>query len=186
MKIYKLRYETGLLKLVEQYAKQVQSKDELVDNMLQQYADVFEQIDQQKAAVMTEVAEIEVAGMPEKTVIRNKADLSQFNADAIAKSFKAKDFQTAFKDAVAKAVKTTNKFQQIGELKPTPNSQARAVTIGFFDGVHRGHQELFNQLVYYASIKKLTPCCYSFDNLPKLQNEARVQTLKHGRSKLLL
>lgn len=184
MKIYKLRYETGLLKLVEQYAKQVQSKDELVDNMLQQYADVFEQIDQQKAAVMTEVAEIEVAGMPEKTVIRNKADLSQFNADAIAKSFKAKDFQTAFKDAVAKAVKTTNKFQQIGELKPTPNSQARAVTIGFFDGVHRGHQELFNQLVYYASIEKLKPCCYSFDNLPKLQNEARVQTLKQRQEQI--
>lgn len=178
MKIYKLRYETGLLNLVEECAKQVQNSEELVDRMIKQYADLFEKIEQQNPTVLTEVAEIEVAGMPGARTIENKADLSQFNAESIAASLKENNPESAFKTAVAKAVKSANAFLENGLLKPETKNSGRAVTIGFFDGVHRGHQELFNQLVYNAGVKNLVPCCYSFDNLPKLQHEARVQTVQ--------
>lgn len=182
MKIYKLRYETGLLNLVEECAKQVPSSQELVDNMLKQYADLFDKIDKQNPTVLTEIDEIQVSGMPNLRTINNKSDLSQFNATNIAMSLQDNDPKLALKKAVANAVKSTNSFQETGELKTTAQSFNRAVTIGFFDGVHRGHQELFNQLVYEAGVRGLISCCYSFDNLPKLKHEAKVQTVQQRKA----
>lgn len=182
MRIYKLRYETGLLSLVEEeLAKQVQSSNELVDNMLEQYADIFENIDTQNSVRLTPVEEIKISGLPNAPIIHDKLDLSRHNAESIAASLQATDPQSALKAAVAKAVQSTNYFQEKGVIKGQKREQARAVTIGFFDGVHRGHQEIFNQLVYQAGIKHLVPCCYSFDTLPKLQHEAKVQTLRQRK-----
>ncbi len=42
-----------------------------------------------------------------------------------------------------------------------------AVTIGFFDGVHRGHRYLLQQLEEMAANKKLSPVAVTFDRHPK-------------------
>ncbi len=47
-------------------------------------------------------------------------------------------------------------------LKPRP----RAVAIGIFDGVHRGHQKILKAMLRQASQKKLTPLVLTFDPHP--------------------
>jgi riboflavin kinase/FMN adenylyltransferase len=44
---------------------------------------------------------------------------------------------------------------------------AKIATIGFFDGVHRGHRFLFAQLQDRARALNLTPLIYTFDQHPK-------------------
>ena len=43
----------------------------------------------------------------------------------------------------------------------------RIATIGFFDGVHRGHRFLFAQLQEHAKLLHLTPVIYTFSEHPK-------------------
>ena len=43
----------------------------------------------------------------------------------------------------------------------------KIATIGFFDGVHRGHRFLFAQLQEYAKLHHLTPVIYTFEQHPK-------------------
>ena len=43
----------------------------------------------------------------------------------------------------------------------------RIATIGFFDGVHRGHRFLFAQLHEHAKHHHLSPAIYTFDRHPK-------------------
>ena len=43
----------------------------------------------------------------------------------------------------------------------------KIATIGFFDGVHRGHRFLFAQLHEHAKHHQLTPAIYTFDRHPK-------------------
>ena len=44
---------------------------------------------------------------------------------------------------------------------------SKIATIGFFDGVHRGHRFLFAQLHEHAKHHQLTPAIYTFDRHPK-------------------
>ena len=43
----------------------------------------------------------------------------------------------------------------------------KIATIGFFDGVHRGHRFLFAQLQEHANLLRLSPVIYTFSNHPK-------------------
>lgn len=43
--------------------------------------------------------------------------------------------------------------------------------LGFFDGVHQGHQELLRRLVNLASEKACQPAVWTFDRVPKLANQ---------------
>ena len=54
-----------------------------------------------------------------------------------------------------------------------------AITIGFFDGVHRGHRYLLGQLEKLAGAKGLLPVAVTFDQHPR-------QVLKEGEAPLLL
>ena len=54
-----------------------------------------------------------------------------------------------------------------------------AITIGFFDGVHRGHRYLLGQLEKLAGAKGLLPVAVTFDQHPR-------QVLKKGEAPLLL
>ncbi len=44
---------------------------------------------------------------------------------------------------------------------------SKIATIGFFDGVHRGHRFLFAQLQEYAKLLHLSPVIYTFSEHPK-------------------
>ncbi len=46
-------------------------------------------------------------------------------------------------------------------------ADASAVTIGFFDGVHRGHQAVFRRTVDVAAERGLTPVALTFDRHPR-------------------
>ena len=48
-------------------------------------------------------------------------------------------------------------------------------TIGFFDGVHRGHQFLFEQLCYMAEERDLTPLIVTFEQHPRAVLDADYQ-----------
>ncbi len=64
----------------------------------------------------------------------------------------------------------------------------RIATIGFFDGVHRGHRFLFAQLHEYAMHHQLTPTIYTFDRHPKelLTGQAPAMLTTHDERKALL
>lgn len=53
------------------------------------------------------------------------------------------------------------------DLPPDFSDSDRAIGLGFFDGVHRGHQELLRTLVYEAKKAGLKPVVFSFDRYPK-------------------
>ncbi len=48
-----------------------------------------------------------------------------------------------------------------------PPERPRAVVLGFFDGIHRGHQELVRTMVTCAAERGIEPCVFSFDRYPK-------------------
>ena len=64
----------------------------------------------------------------------------------------------------------------------------KIATIGFFDGVHRGHRFLFAQLHEYAKHYQLTPAIYTFDCHPKelLTGKAPAMLTTHAERKMLL
>ena len=64
----------------------------------------------------------------------------------------------------------------------------RIATIGFFDGVHRGHRFLFAQLHEHAKHHQLTPTIYTFDRHPKelLTGQAPAMLTTHDERKALL
>ena len=64
----------------------------------------------------------------------------------------------------------------------------RIATIGFFDGVHRGHRFLFAQLHEHAKHHQLTPAIYTFDCHPKelLTGKAPAMLTTHDERKTLL
>ena len=64
----------------------------------------------------------------------------------------------------------------------------RIATIGFFDGVHRGHRFLFAQLHEHAKHHQLTPAIYTFDRHPKelLTGQAPAMLTTHDERKALL
>ncbi|MDI9469935.1 MAG: riboflavin biosynthesis protein RibF [Bacillota bacterium] len=51
----------------------------------------------------------------------------------------------------------------IGGTKPRPS----AVALGYFDGVHRGHQSLLRRLIAAAASEELETVVFSFDRLPQ-------------------
>ena len=64
----------------------------------------------------------------------------------------------------------------------------KIATIGFFDGVHRGHRFLFAQLHEHAKQHHLTPAIYTFDCHPKelLTGQAPAMLTTHDERKALL
>ncbi len=52
-------------------------------------------------------------------------------------------------------------------LKPAPTQAPCALTIGNFDGVHRGHQALLRQVVEGARARHLRPCVLTFEPHPR-------------------
>ena len=65
---------------------------------------------------------------------------------------------------------------------------SKIATIGFFDGVHRGHRFLFAQLHEHAKHHQLTPAIYTFDCHPKelLTGQAPAMLTTHYERKALL
>ena len=65
---------------------------------------------------------------------------------------------------------------------------SKIATIGFFDGVHRGHRFLFAQLHEHAKHHQLTPAIYTFDRHPKelLTGQAPAMLTTHDERKALL
>ena len=64
----------------------------------------------------------------------------------------------------------------------------KIATIGFFDGVHRGHRFLFAQLHEHAKHHQLTPAIFTFDRHPKelLTGQAPAMLTTHDERKALL
>ena len=64
----------------------------------------------------------------------------------------------------------------------------KIATIGFFDGVHRGHRFLFAQLHEHAKHHQLTPAIFTFDRHPKelLKGQAPAMLTTHDERKALL
>ena len=64
----------------------------------------------------------------------------------------------------------------------------KIATIGFFDGVHRGHRFLFAQLHEHAKHHQLTPAIFTFDSHPKelLTGQAPAMLTTHDERKALL
>ena len=51
-------------------------------------------------------------------------------------------------------------------LSISKNYKGHAIAIGNFDGVHRGHQKVFNEAKKYAKIKKIKLGVLTFNPLP--------------------
>ena len=64
----------------------------------------------------------------------------------------------------------------------------KIATIGFFDGVHRGHRFLFAQLNEQAKLHQLVPAIYTFDCHPKelLTGKAPAMLTTHDERRALL
>ena len=64
----------------------------------------------------------------------------------------------------------------------------KIATIGFFDGVHRGHRFLFAQLQEHAKLHQLSPVIYTFDSHPKqlLMGQAPAMLTTYEERKALL
>ena len=65
---------------------------------------------------------------------------------------------------------------------------SKIATIGFFDGVHRGHRFLFAQLHEHAKHHQLIPAIFTFDRHPKelLTGQAPAMLTTHDERKTLL
>lgn len=65
------------------------------------------------------------------------------------------------------------------------NSQSRAVTVGFFDGVHAGHRFLIRELIKLSTEKNLKSCVITFRQHPRkvLQAEFQPQLLSTPEEK---
>ena len=61
-----------------------------------------------------------------------------------------------------------------------------AITVGNFDGIHKGHQEIFKQLNDVAQMKSLRRCVILFEPHPKevLTGKRSVKRLMSLRDKL--
>ena len=72
-----------------------------------------------------------------------------------------------------------------GEVPKLPPLVA---TIGFFDGVHRGHQFLINQVIDEAKRNEMESAVITFDAHPRqvLQSEYQPELLSTLEEKLLL
>ena len=55
----------------------------------------------------------------------------------------------------------------VSEMKQLNSAERTALAIGFFDGVHLGHQAVLRELVRLAAGRHLTPCALTFDVNPK-------------------
>ena len=64
----------------------------------------------------------------------------------------------------------------------------KIATIGFFDGVHRGHRFLFAQLQEHAKLLHLSPVIYTFSEHPKqlLTGQSPAMLTTHDERKALL
>ncbi len=51
-----------------------------------------------------------------------------------------------------------------------PAEKPRGVALGFFDGVHRGHKELLNALLYHCRQMDYEPAVFSFYRMPKKES----------------
>ncbi len=57
-------------------------------------------------------------------------------------------------------------YTQLSDIPPSSNG--RLVTVGTFDGVHRGHQALLHRLRQLSQARQLTACVVTFDPHPQL------------------
>lgn len=179
MKIYKLRYETGAINLVEECAKITQSSEELVSKMLRQYEEIFQEIEHEGEIRLTALGEVNADG---QKAACDKEDLIQSNSAEITACL-PRNSRPDLQEAVGRAVSNVENFSM-----PVPDGKAaaakRVVTIGMFDSVHRGHQEIINRLVYTANLHSMIATCYSFDKLPKLKQQGKVMSEQDKRQEL--
>ena len=73
-------------------------------------------------------------------------------------------------------------------MAENPSNMKKIATIGFFDGVHKGHQYLFEHLRQLASEKELQPLIVTFDTHPRgiLQADYVPQLLTTSDERLAL
>lgn len=84
--------------------------------------------------------------------------------------------------------KTTETMHTVYLTSDTPSLPPSAVTVGFFDGVHRGHQYLIDQLKETAARQKLVSALVTFTTHPRqiLQSDYQPQLLSTPDEKLSL
>ncbi|MDQ4005410.1 MAG: bifunctional riboflavin kinase/FAD synthetase, partial [Actinomycetota bacterium] len=70
-------------------------------------------------------------------------------------------------------------MQLIQGIAGLPREGETSLTIGFFDGVHRGHQAVIGRAVEVARERGIASGCVTFDRHP-------LQTLSPGKVPLLL
>ncbi len=58
-------------------------------------------------------------------------------------------------------------MKPINVLTDNISSDSTAVALGFFDGVHLGHQELIGRMINFAKTKGLSSVIFTFDKAPK-------------------
>ena len=55
----------------------------------------------------------------------------------------------------------------IRQINTIPSFNESIVTIGTFDGCHRGHQDIIKKVIYNAQIKKSKSILITFDPHPR-------------------
>lgn len=106
MKIYKLRYETGAINLVEECAKITQSSEELVSKMLQQYEEIFREIEHEGEIRLTALGEVNADG---QEAACSKEDLIQSNSAEITACL-PRNSRSDLQEAVGRAVSSVENF----------------------------------------------------------------------------
>ncbi len=79
-----------------------------------------------------------------------------------------------------------NVFGSVNEL--TASQGKVALACGNFDGVHRGHQKVFRQLMSFCKDKDITPAAFTFEPHPRkvLSGDSTVKLLTSASHKQLL